>query len=223
MEFNLQAAKQLDNPSDDFNTFLDHHFITVIIGIRREQDFSVFQRLVGIERDVAKGLVMDNIETKFEWILWAAEQLKIDAAIPYLEKYTSRKNDDHLRYISARILKNWKGYKKYFKLLDEIMDGGCSFTKSEILGAAASYSPNDTKRLLMNGLRDSEDEVRSSALSGLLEITGELKHPVVDGRYYESLLYYTKPEIFADQVLFEFRLRELESRLDAALGLAGRP
>src|ERR1700749_948825 len=121
MPFNTSLRDKITNPSKDFKDFLNQYFDDLMYGLRREEDPGILTRLAGIEKQVAEELILANLNTNKEWLIEAACQLKINAAIPILKDQYEKTTELGTKLTIAKSLNDWIGFEEYSTVLEQVM------------------------------------------------------------------------------------------------------
>lgn len=208
MNFKTNIRNSIQQPSEDFEQFLYQYFDETMIGGRREEDSSILTRLAGNEKDVAEQLILDNLDTNAEWLIRAAGNMKIKAAIPVLQSIFNQTSDLHTKTYIAKTLNDWIGFPDYVQVLDYTMDNGDSFSKHDIVYYAIKLDKQDALRLIFKGLHDKDDFVRWLSFDALTQYR---KIPELT---FEQKKYYTGDEVYQDKNLFEQRLAILRLEVE---------
>ena len=208
MPFNTSLRDKITNPSKDFKDFLNQYFDDLMYGLRREQDPGILTRLAGIEKQVAEDLILANLNTNKEWLIEAACQLKINAAIPILKDQYEKTTELGTKLTIAKSLNDWIGFEEYSTVLEQVMDSDKSFYKQDVVFYALALDKQKELTIIFKGLADKDDLTRWIAFKAL-SIYGKKPEPT-----YEENKYYTDESVYKDKQLFDSRLAELRTTVE---------
>jgi hypothetical protein len=205
MPFDTSLRDKITNPSKDFKDFLNQYFDDLMYGLRREQDPGILTRLAGIEKQVAEDLILANLNTNKEWLIEAACELKINAAIPILKDQYEKTTELGTKLTIAKSLQDWIGFEDYINVLEQVMDSDKSFYKQDVVFYALALDKQNAINLIFKGLADKDDLTRWIAFKAL-SMYRKKSEPT-----YEENKYYTDESVYKDQQLFDSRLTELRT------------
>lgn len=208
MRFKTDIRNAIKHPTEDFRQFLLQYFDETMYGARREEDSSILRRLIGQEKEVAEQLILDNLNTKAEWLIRAAGNMKIKSAIPILHDIFNTTTDLHIRMYIGKTLNDWVGFPDFVELLDYTMDNGSDFSKHDIVYFAIKLDKQDALRLIFKGLRDKDSFVRWLAYDALTHYRG------IPEQTFEQKKFYTGEEVYNDKTIFEQRLKTLRREVE---------
>jgi hypothetical protein len=205
MPFDTSLRNTITNPSKDFKDFLNQYFDDLMYGLRREQDPGILTRLSGTEKQVAEDLILVNLNTNKEWLIEAACELKINAAIPILKKQYEKTAEIGTKLTIAKSLQNWIGFEDYNNVLEQVMDSDKGFYKQDVVFYALALDKQQALCIIFKGLADKDDFTRWISFGALSKYR---KRPEPT---YEENKYYTDEFVYKDQQLFNARLTELRN------------
>jgi hypothetical protein len=208
MPFDTSLRNNITNPSKDFKDFLNQYFDDLMYGLRREQDPGILTRLAGTEKQVAENLILANLSTNKEWLIEAACELKIRAAISILKDQYEKTTELGTKLTIAKSLQDWIGFEDYSNILEEVMNSDKSFYKQDVVFYALALDRQQALRILFKGLTDKDDLTRWIAFKAL-SIYRKKPEPT-----YEENKYYTDELVYKEQQLFNTRLIELRSTVE---------
>ncbi|WP_256761277.1 hypothetical protein [Cohnella sp. WQ 127256] len=201
-----EYTDQLVNRSDDFNSFMYNYFTgPIAIRGRREEDTGVWSRLEGIEYEVAKQMILDNLSTGDAAYITAVSIFKDERAIPILENLVVAfpQQSYYARTLTAKILYEWIGFEDYFTILDDSLLYGGQYTKTEILYWIHGIQKEKAMDYIFRMLNDNDSFVRWCAYGAMK------KYLNLGEQEYEETKYYTSDEVYENKELFNKRLNEL--------------
>jgi hypothetical protein len=208
MPFDTSLRNKITNPSKDFKDFLNQYFDDLMYRLRREQDPGILTRLAGIEKQIAEDLILANLNTNKEWLIEAACQLKINAAIPILKDQYEKTTELGTKLTIAKSLQDWIGFEDYITVLEQVMNSDKSFYKQDVVFYALALDKQNAINLIFKGLADKDDLTRWTAFK-VLSMYRKKPEPT-----YEENKYYTDELVYKDQKLFDSRLIELRTEVE---------
>lgn len=123
---------RLQNLSENFEKFL-HDYVTGSIWIRSrgEEDVTVWGKLKGDELEIAKNIIVDelNIISDFSYIR-AVGYFRDPKAIPVLKRIIENLPEKYLgeKLLAAKVMYDWIGYDEYLIMLEN----ACKYSKGEL-------------------------------------------------------------------------------------------
>ena len=217
-------TKQIKNPSNDFNKFLNDYFTGhPMIRGRLEEDMTVWDRLKDNELEIAKQMVFDNLGHDSAYIR-AIGIFKDERGIPILKELVENLDNNFCfeKLSAAKILYDWIGYMPYLELLEMILPNSGSWTKIQL-----DYWINGIEKTLATSyiflmLRDEDSFVRWCAYNtfkryfhlGVIELHEQMSLRADEQKtLYEENKYYTDESVYSNKELFESRLKELKRKI----------
>jgi len=157
-ELSSYIAK-IKNPSDTFQRFL-HDYVTGSPWIRSrgDEDVSVWNKLQGDELDVAKQIILDELQIiPDDSYMRAVSIFKDNRAIPILMTLINTLSHIDLKLLAAKSLYDLTGYKDYVPMLEN----ACKSQDMKL----RSYLKYSIEVLFLPGLEESDKERIRKALS----------------------------------------------------------
>jgi len=188
---------------------------------RVEEDTTVWERLKGEELEIAKQMILDNLDHETAYIR-AIDTFRDERGIPLLKKIAETLTKDrscYERLYAAKVLFDWIGYEPYLDLLKSLLPKCGSYAKTQLDMWIYGIDKKLATHYIFLMLRDKDSFVRWCAYGTFKRYFGlgddMLSYSQKKQRKnYEENKYYTDDSVYADKELFESRLKELETKLN---------
>ena len=129
-EYKINIDIDSGNYSSAFNDFYYNHFVQPIGLGRKEIDTSFFQTMTDEEKEIAKGLIRDNLDKRNSIIIPAAGELKDEKALPQLYKLYETTDDFSWQLTIGRAIWNINSDKLYPELLRKLKEHPNKFVRT---------------------------------------------------------------------------------------------
>lgn len=226
MHFATSLRKEIHNPSQEFTAFMTQYFDDSRYYMRGDNDPDLPGKLKGREKEIAKQLVLNNIDGDDERILHllvAAKKLGIKEALPKIKAIYARAKKPYMRmYLGGVLARVWGCRIPYDELLNallEVKSGDGTYHKANALNRVTDLKKEDALSYCLDLVNDSDNHVRYLALKKLQELTGRIISKGFAWDYDSSCdawhenKYYTAKEVYENKALFEERYKELVEEL----------
>ena len=208
----MNFFKKIKNePSKDYQTFMEHYFTGhPMIRSRGEEDVTVWERLKGEELELAKQKILDKLPSDQEYLMRATAKFKDEKAIPKLEWTAKNGKDEHSRCYAAKILFDWVCYDKYFDKLDEVFKSDSQWSKTSLDLWINGIEEEKALKYFWIAMNDADSFVRYSAYGSLENYYGVWKFR----NEGTEIKYFTDEEVYQEKELFQNRQNELKEKIE---------
>ena len=203
---------EIENPSEAFQTFIEHYFTGhPMILSRREEDYTVWEKMKKEELKIASQMILDNLGHNSGYIR-AVGMFRDERAIPMLENLVDTlldENSCYERLLAAKVLFDWTGYAKYLDVLAEVLPNGETYLTFELLYWITGIDKKLANHYIFMMIENKSSFERWRAYETLL-----LCNRAIAGQFNESANYYIDYTVYNNKPLFRERLNELKRKFD---------